>query len=222
MGFFSFNSEFLSLSDTVKTNRGRRGMLSNRNTGSRAPGAWASPRGQAGGRDGSPRRGAQGLGWNLRGAPLPPPPAPLRAPGRFAHWWARIPQSAPCCQRAPPQLPLRRGPPGARTLHPLFWKEGGAPGPASSPPGSFSLQPGRGAACPASPRACTAPAAGRGENKDPWRREAEAGGGPAHFGSDRLAGVWPGARPAAPRTGQCLTCGEAAEKDGEGRPESQG
>lgn len=71
MGFFSFNSEILSLSDTIKTNRGRRGMLSNRNTGSVEPGPWASPRGRARGAGRVPEEGAGGDWCGTSGAPPP-------------------------------------------------------------------------------------------------------------------------------------------------------
>lgn len=74
-GFFSFNSEILSLSDTIKTNRGRRGMLSNRNPGSREPSRWASPRGQerGAGRDRVPEEGAAGDPPGTSGAAPAPP-----------------------------------------------------------------------------------------------------------------------------------------------------
>lgn len=70
MGFFSLNSEILSLSDTIKTNRGRRGMLSNRGTGWSARSAWAPRVG--------PRRapavGGVGDLAGTSGAPPAPPP----------------------------------------------------------------------------------------------------------------------------------------------------
>lgn len=73
MGFFSFNSEILSLSDTIKTNRGRRGMLSNRNMGGFEP-SPSAPR--AGPGWGSHLEGVSGTWLGPREQPRVHPWAP--------------------------------------------------------------------------------------------------------------------------------------------------
>lgn len=212
-GFFSFNSEILSLSDTIKTNRGRRGMLSNRNPGSREPSTWASPRGQA--RGGGTGRGPGGGGgrgpaWDLRGGPgsTPVHPAGSHTGGRAAG------ESAPRCESAlSPPPPCFRAPKGSVPGTP-FLEGGRRPRPLRpSCSGCFSWQPG-GVLPPLphphrSPRASIAPSAGRGRNKDWWKWEAGVPGTPANCSSDWLADVWPrgcdgareGAWPAVPAPG---------------------
>ena len=141
MGFFSFNSEILSLSDTIKTNRGRRGMLSHRNKGPAVPSPWASPRGQArGGGTGSRGRGRSGLGGDLRGAPgsTPGHRTGLQTAGREAR------ESAPRIRVRASLSPPSPGPlRGTSRVPPFLGSWETSPAPVISPPGSFSLQPER-------------------------------------------------------------------------------
>lgn len=103
MGFFSFNSEILSLSDTIKTNRGRRGMLSNRNTGWFEPSPWA-PRVE-------PGRGPAGGAWVTWLGPQRRPQLHPWAPGRFAQWWVSGQGKCPPLRvHASPAPPPLRGP----------------------------------------------------------------------------------------------------------------
>lgn len=53
MGFFSFNSEILSLSGTIKTNRGATRNVIKQELTRLSLCPWASPRGPAWGRDGA-------------------------------------------------------------------------------------------------------------------------------------------------------------------------
>lgn len=215
MGFFSFNSEILSLSDTIKTNRGRRGMLSNRDTGCSEP----SPRAPGVGPAGSRRRGRRGPGRDLRGAPRGHP----WTPGRFAKWWVRSPGKRPLLRGRASPRPSLRGLLRGASLVPPFWEVRRHLWPKRPfRPASFQCSPSR--VPPGFPRASLRLPRGVGETKDQWKREARSPRG----APPTLSETWRGPR-GGPAAGgarapgnQCLTCGEAAEKEGEGRPESQG
>lgn len=125
MGFFSFNSEILSLSDTIKTNRGRRGMLSNRNTGWFEPSSWAPRVG--------PGRGPTGGGVGDLAGPLGALRLHPGAPDRFANWWARSSGKCPLFQTRASPAPPPPGPLNDASQDPPFSDGGTHPRPLRPP-----------------------------------------------------------------------------------------
>lgn len=213
MGFFSFNSEILSLSDTIKTNRGRRGLLSNRNTGCSEP----SPRAPGVGPAGSLQARAAGTWLGPRGRPRGHP----WAPGRSAKRWVRSPGKrpparSPCLPCAPPSRASQGRVPG----HPSFWEVRRHLRPKGPfRPAAFQCSPSRVPPLEFPGHPSRLPR-GAGETKT----RGDGRPGPPEGGRRRRArGPWRGLRGGPRARGHpCLTCGEAAEQEGEGRPESQG
>lgn len=188
-------------------------MLSHRNKGPAVPSPWASPRGQArGGGTRSRGRGRSGARPGPQGRPgsTPGHRTGLQTAGREAR------ESAPRIRVRATLSPPSPGPlSGASRVPPFLGSWETSPAPAISPPGSFSFQPERVPPHPParSPRASIAPSAGRGRNKDAWKREAGARGRPASLSSDSPADLWPGAarRPGerpSPGWGSALPAGK--------------
>lgn len=200
-------------------------MLSHRNKGPAVPRPWASPRGQArGGGTRSRGRGRSGARPGPQGRPgsTPGHRAGLHTAGREAR------ESAPRIRVRAALSPPSPGPlSGAPRVPPFLGSWGTSPAPATSPPGSFSFQPER---VPPPPPGPHAHHRAFGWTREKQRRVETRGGAPRAPGGPELRlARRPVARrreetrgAAVPGLGQCLTCGEAAEEEGEGRPESQG
>lgn len=217
MGFFSFNSEILSLSDTIKTNRGRRGVLSNRNPGWFEPGPGA-PRAGPG-----PGPAGEGAGDSARTSGAPP--GHPWAPGRFANWRVSGQGKRPCPDAVPPLLPSFRaskgrvpGPPFLGRRRRLRPKRPSRPAPLQCSPSRVPPPPG--------PQRHPCAFGGAWEKQRPVGTGGRTPGGrhrtPVRVAARRGPGLRGGPAAAVPRPGRCLTCGEAAEQEGERRPESQG
>lgn len=211
MGFFSFNSEILSLSGTIKTNRGATQNVIKQKLTRLSLCPWASPAWASVGAG----RGGRGLVWDLPSAPSSTPgqPTGLQTGGRGAG------ESAPGAQ-SEPLLLLSFGAPKRRPGHPFSRKKGGreaSPALQISPIRSRSSELGQEfphleVSSDIHSSLC------RARDKDPWQWESGSPGGGGESGTPTRAGK---SRSGGPGR-LCLTCGEAAEKDGEGRPQSQG
>lgn len=212
MGFFSFNSEILSLSGTIKTNRGATQNVIKQKLMRLSLCPWASPAWASVGAG----RGGRGLVWDLPSAPSSTPgqPTGLQTGGRGAG------ESAPGAQ-SEPLLLLSFGAPKRRPGHPFSRKKGGQRSIPSSADLPHSLPFFGARAGVPSPRGLlghpSLPVQGTGQRPVAMGIWVPGGGGgesgtPTRAGKSRSGG--PGRL--------CLTCGEAAEKDGEGRPQSQG
>lgn len=157
MGFFSFNSEILSLSGTIKTNRGAKQNVIKQKLTRLSLCPWASPAWASVGAG----RGGRGLVWDLPSAPSSTPgqPTGLQTGGRGAG------ESAPGAQ-SEPLLLLSFGAPKRRPGHPFSRKKGGAekhPQLCRSPPFAPVLRSsGRSSLTSRSPRTSIAPCAGHG------------------------------------------------------------
>lgn len=160
-------------------------------------------------------RGGQGLVWDLPSAPSSTPgqPTGLQSGG------LRAGESTPGARSEPPLLSF--GASKRRPGHPISRKEGG--GREASPALQISspVLALRSSLTSGSPSTSIVPYTGHGTK---IRGNANLGPQGAGKPVPRLAQGGPGAGSAgcSPARELCLTCGEAAEKEGEGRPQSQG
>lgn len=124
MGFFSFNSEILSLSGTIKTNRGATQNVIKEELARLSLCPWAFPAWASVGAG----RGGRGLVWDLPSAPSSTPGLPTG----FANWWARKWRKFSWCR-----VRVSFGAPKRRSRNPISLRERGGlrgiPGSAELP-----------------------------------------------------------------------------------------
>lgn len=159
MGFFSFNSEILSLSGTIKTNRGATQNVIKQELARLSLCPWAFPRGPAWGRD-----GAVGLG---------PPKRPQLHPWATNRFCKLVGEELEKVALVPsPRLLWRR--PG----HPIFHKERGGRRGIPRSADLFQPAPELGQGFPhLQVSTDTHHSLRRARDKDSWKRESGPPGG---------------------------------------------